>query len=177
MAEGIARDLTFGELLLARSVFGYSIRYYSVTIHCDSYLPFGSRKSNTVMTPNGEIWYRENLYSKDFSGDGVQAQHLFIHEMAHVWQRQHGMWVRTRGLVSWAAEYHYTLDGNKKLEIYPMEQQACIIADHWLLSRYGYNNWLYYLGLDVVKYRGGNNGNILSAYEAVLSEFFKGRYR
>ncbi|WP_236849242.1 hypothetical protein [Chania multitudinisentens] len=39
--EGIKRPLTFGETVLSRGVFGNSINYGSVFVHCDSYLPFG----------------------------------------------------------------------------------------------------------------------------------------
>lgn len=47
------------------------------------------------------------------------------------------MWVRTRGKCSWAVDYQYTLD-KEILSDYPMEQQACIVADYWLLINYGF---------------------------------------
>lgn len=62
--------------------------------------------------------------------------------MMHVYQHQRGMWVRTRGAFSWVVDYQYTLDKDK-LSDYPMEQQACIVSDYWLLIHYGfygYNN-------------------------------------
>jgi len=37
-----------------------------------------------------------------------------------------------RGLVSWLVSYRYTLDG-RLLSEYPMEQQAQIIADNFVL--------------------------------------------
>ncbi|WP_258029429.1 hypothetical protein [Serratia marcescens] len=36
--EGIKRVLTVGEINLARSVFGRSVFYEKVFVHCDSYL-------------------------------------------------------------------------------------------------------------------------------------------
>ncbi|WP_262370352.1 hypothetical protein [Serratia marcescens] len=99
--EGIKRVLTVGEINLARSVFGRSVFYEKVFVHCDSYLPFGLQASRTAMAPNGEVWFRQALYKADFSTAAAGFQHVFIHEMSHVWQHQKGMWVRTRGLLSW----------------------------------------------------------------------------
>lgn len=62
------------------------------------------------MTPNGEIYFRD-LYFDDFSQTTDSLQHMFIHEMSHVWQREKGMNVIFRGLVSWMVSYRYTLDG------------------------------------------------------------------
>ncbi|MGU0056980.1 hypothetical protein ACVXG7_22155 [Enterobacter hormaechei] len=67
--------------------------------------------------------------------------------MGHVWQREKGMNVIFRGLVSWMVSYRYTLDG-RLLSEYPMEQQAQIIADN-LSSRVGYEAWNY---LEIKKY-------------------------
>ncbi|MGQ8817436.1 hypothetical protein [Serratia sp. NA_13] len=53
--EGIKRALTPGEVNLARSVFGNSIFYNRVRVHCDSYLPFGLQNQLTAMSPNGEL--------------------------------------------------------------------------------------------------------------------------
>jgi len=93
--EGSLRLLTLGELRLARSVFGNTIRYHTVWIHHDSYLPFGLQFDNYVMSPNGEIYFRE-WYRDDFSTKEADLQHLFIHEMMHVWQRERGMQVFLR---------------------------------------------------------------------------------
>ena len=51
--EGTLRRMTLGEIAMARRVFGDSIVYSRVWIHCDSYLPFGLQKQNYAMTPNG----------------------------------------------------------------------------------------------------------------------------
>jgi len=40
---------------MAQRVFGHSIDYNRVWIHCDSYLPFGLQDSDFAMTPNGEL--------------------------------------------------------------------------------------------------------------------------
>ncbi|MGM1216643.1 hypothetical protein [Serratia marcescens] len=108
--EGITRALTPGEVNLARSVFGSTIFYQTVLVHCDSYLPFGLQNQYTAMSPNGELYFRRSLYERDYASQDPEAQHLFIHEMVHVWQHQKGMWVRARGLLSWAVSYQYRLD-------------------------------------------------------------------
>ncbi|QGX91780.1 type IV secretion protein Rhs [Tatumella sp. TA1] len=143
--EGIVRRMTLGEIVMARMVFGESIVYSRVWIHCDSYLPFGLQHQSYAMTPNGELWYRKSMYRDDFSANSVfiEDRYVFIHELAHVWQYQHGQWVRMRGAFSWAAEYSYRLD-KVKITDYSLEQQASILADYWLLLVYGTETWSYY---------------------------------
>lgn len=129
--------MTTGEFYLASELYGHSIHYHQVWIHHGSYLPFGMQENNTAMTPNGEIWFETLVYRDDYSLASVDYQHLFMHEMMHVWQYQRGMNVKIRGLVSWAANYRYSLDRNK-LADYSMEQQASIVADYWLLVKSGF---------------------------------------
>ncbi|WP_246316608.1 type IV secretion protein Rhs [Scandinavium goeteborgense] len=140
--RGGLRLMTLGEINLARTVYGFTIRYNEVWIHRASYLPFNMQQNNVAMTPNGEMYFQEGVYEKDFSHpkDRVGGQHIFLHEMMHVWQHQHGMWVRSRGAFSWAADYYYTLDKNN-LSDYSMEQQACIVSDYWLLKSYGFRGY------------------------------------
>ena len=137
--EGGVRLLTSGEIQLAYSVFLSTIDYSKVWIHRESYLPFNLQNEDIAMTPNGEIYFR-NQYCDDFSLVTDDLQHMFIHEMSHVWQREKGMNVIGRGLVSWIASYHYTLDGRLLCE-YSMEQQAQIIADNFTLQTQGYKIW------------------------------------
>ncbi|WP_249226346.1 type IV secretion protein Rhs [Entomohabitans teleogrylli] len=172
--EGTLRLLTTGEIRLSRSVFGNSIKYNQVWVHCDSYFPFGLQNPKYAMAPNGELWFREELYRSDFSLASINEQHTFIHEMAHVWQRYNGMWVRVRGLFSWAADYKYRLDGKKLLKDYSMEQQASIIADYWLLRQYGHRKWLDFTNRGV-NFQGVSDENIITMYEQVLSQFLEKR--
>ncbi|EOI5729436.1 type IV secretion protein Rhs [Cronobacter malonaticus] len=138
--EGTLRLLTPGEIRLAKSVYGNSICYHKVWIHHDSYLPFGWQSKRYAMTPNGELYFRE-WYRDDYSQCPRNEQHLFIHEMAHVWQRERGMQVKLRGLFSWVVDYGYRLDGRKLCQ-YPLEQQAQIIADNFVFEQYGFREWL-----------------------------------
>lgn len=143
--RGGLRLLTLGEIKLARTLYGDSIRYGIVWIHRGSYLPFNMQNNNTAMTPNGGIWFQDGVYSQDYADvlmSSIDLQHIFLHEMMHVWQQQHGMWVRTRGVYSWAADYTYSLD-KPTLSDYSMEQQACIVSDFWLLINHGFYKYRY----------------------------------
>ncbi|WBF44520.1 type IV secretion protein Rhs [Serratia rubidaea] len=173
--EGDLRRLTLGEIVLARQVFGDAVAYHRVWIHYDSYLPLGLQRENTAMAPNGEIYLRKGTYLPDFSTGYYRSQHMFIHEMGHVWQHQQGMWVRTRGLLSWAANYHYRLDGKKLLHHYPMEQQAQIIADYFLLRFHGWNIWSREVG-NVVTFQGITDRRTAAPlYQYALTKFFTQR--
>ena len=89
------------KLIWARLVFANTIDYANVYIHNDEFLPFGLQNDNTVMTPNGEIYFPKGLYRDDFSNLASQyasLRHLFIHEMVHVWQHQLGYSVMIKGL-------------------------------------------------------------------------------
>lgn len=106
--DGSLRLMTQGELKMAKEIFRDTIIYSKVWIHKGSYFYFGLQNKNTSMAPNGEMYFR-NYYSQDFSKAIISTQHIFIHELSHVWQYQHGMNVKLRGLASWAAKYQYTL--------------------------------------------------------------------
>ena len=81
--EESLRLMTLGEIAMAKRVFGHSIVYSRVWIHCDSYFPFGLQKRDYAMAPNGEIWFRKEMYYRDFSGTdaSVEDKHTFIHEL------------------------------------------------------------------------------------------------
>lgn len=137
--ENGIRRLTTGEIALAKTVFSATVHYHKVWIHKGSYLPFGLQDEHTAMSPDGEVYFL-NEYRDDFSQSTDDLQHMFIHEMSHVWQRERGMNVIARGLISWLVSYRYTLDG-RLLSEYPMEQQGQIIADYFTLQTHGYSVW------------------------------------
>ncbi|MDK1704625.1 type IV secretion protein Rhs [Serratia rubidaea] len=162
--EGSLRRLTLGEIALAKTVFGIAIAYHKVWIHCDSYLPFGLQKPNVAMAPNGEIYFRKHFYKEDFSTRPPDEQYVFIHEMAHVWQYQKGMWVRARGFFSWAVSYNYKLN-KSRLGDYPMEQQASIIADFFYIKNYGLGKFHGFYGRC---YIGRIDKSILPIYKSMM---------
>lgn len=151
-------------------MFASSIEYPKVWIHKDSYLPFNLQNENTAMTPNGELYFR-NQYHHDFSQSTDDMQHLFIHELSHVWQRARGMNVIGRGLISWLVSYRYTLDGCLLCE-YPMEQQAQIIADNFVLQAFGYQVWNH---LEIKKYPDATLDGDIS--ESVIRKQYKNALR
>lgn len=65
--RGGLRRLTLGEVHLATTVYGFSIRYNEVWTHRESYLPFNLQAENYAMTPNGELYFQEGTYQNDFS--------------------------------------------------------------------------------------------------------------
>jgi len=164
--EGSSRRLTHGESEMAKSVFKNAIDYRRVRVHHGGYLPFGLQHKDTAMTPNGEMYYPTRLYKDDFSGTEEEVQWLFIHEMAHVWQHQMGMNVRTRGLISWAVEYKYSLPPYHTLRDFPMEQQASIIADYYILTELGLSEWK-----EVNLFKGIIGPDLLNKYESTLACF------
>ena len=172
--EGSLRLMSKGEIVLARTVFRDKIDYHKVWIHKDSYLPFGLQNEGVAMTPMGEIFYRPPLYRNDFADlaqSDLADRHTFIHELSHIWQRQKGMCVICRGLISWLASYRYELDG-RLLSEYQMEQQAQIIADNFLLASEGYNTFLEYRRRSYVTLDGNLDESLISQkYKHALRGF------
>lgn len=166
---GQMRRIRLSEINLATTLYGYSVRYNEVWIHRGSYLPFNLQDNYTAMTPEGEMWFQEGVYQEDFASPYINGQHLFLHEMMHVWQYQRGMWVRTRGAFSWAADYTYSLDKNHLLE-YGLEQQASLVSDYWLLKNYGFLNHA-----NLYKFRdyipSEKDTALLARYEKILGGF------
>ena len=84
------RALSEGEISLAKDVFGDSIDYSTVRLRDEDYVPWQGK--DYVMAPNGHIYFGEELRGvADWSLESLQRQGLFIHEMTHVWQHQHGV--------------------------------------------------------------------------------------
>ena len=173
--QGSLRLMTPGEIHMAKMIFGHMISYHRVWIHYDSYFPFGLQRQDVAMAPNGEIYLRDYYYLPDFSKTAdIGKQHTFIHELTHVWQHQKGMAVRMRGLFSWAADYDYDFSEGKYLEDYAMEQQAQIVADYFLLYRYGYSAWSRLIP-KIVTFTGEAHPGIKVDYEYVLTHFLRQR--
>ncbi|NIF31162.1 type IV secretion protein Rhs [Enterobacter sp. Cy-643] len=178
MSKGIKRGglrlLTLGEIKLARTLYGNAIEYHKVWIHRGSYLPFNMQSNNYAMTPNGEIWFQAGVYESDYSMSHmtmkrIDGQHIFMHEMMHVWQHQRGMWVRTRGAFSWAADYTYDLEKPTLLD-YGLEQQACIVSDYWLLKTHGFAGYSHLYNLRHLN-PAEPTVSLFSRYKKILGRF------
>ena len=103
------RRMTYGELTLARSIFENTIDYSKVWINNEKYLP--GQGERTAMTPNGEMYYPDAVYSSDYSSQTMPgdretvagASHLFIHDMMHLCQYQKVYRFKLGRLLYWAA--------------------------------------------------------------------------
>jgi len=88
MARGM-RPLRPGEIDLLRPAFGERIAYGGVRLRLghggNAAAVAAFRNGNTAITLRRSVYFRIH-YSDDFSEAGVEAQSLFHHEMAHVWQ-------------------------------------------------------------------------------------------
>lgn len=141
---GDPRDLTAGEVLLARELFKSSIDYARVKIHQGKYWRF--QYDNTGMTPNGEIYIHGSPYSADYGVEGPEKKAFLIHEMTHVWQWQRNiLHVRTSAILEAIKHrqdyvpdaYKYKLEESKDLIDFNIEQQAAIVEDYYRVVRRG----------------------------------------
>lgn len=126
----IARGLTPGEYRVAVSIFGSSVDYKRVRIHNQKAYFF--QPSDTAITPNGEIYFPRESYKPDFSKTVGDAAWL-VHEMTHVHQSQHGMWVRTQGMLHRNYTYGDLSKTKNTIGDFLIEQQASIVEDYYKL--------------------------------------------
>jgi hypothetical protein len=147
-----ARPLTDAERKLVRTMFGDAIDPAPVRVRRAKWWPFHPR--DAVMAPDGDIWCHPQgpLYRDCYASTPLRMQALFVHEMTHVWQAQHGGRWYLPLIRHPFCRYVYTLRPGKPFARYGIEQQAEIVADAFLL-RHGVN-------------RAGKPP--LAAYEAIL---------
>ena len=80
--QGNARKLTSGEIKMLRPIFKDSIFYTEVYIHHHAFLPFGLQGKMVGMTPNGELYCRNETFMEDFSKAIKPSDKIwFMHEM------------------------------------------------------------------------------------------------
>jgi hypothetical protein len=129
------RPLTSGERALAAEMFGAALDCTPVRIHRRRWFPFQPR--NTVMSPDGDIWFAPDgpLYRDDFAVAALRLQALFVHELTHVWQRQHGQGLLLRRHPF--CRYAYRIVPGRRLSRYGIEQQAMMIEHAFLAKRSG----------------------------------------
>ena len=137
------RNLTAGEERIAQEIYKTSINYSKVKIHDGKY--FFGQPDNSGMTPSGEIYASSGAYHTDYSTENASTQGFFVHEMGHVWQHQNNIlniiWSAfleqiTHGF-DYSKAYPYTLDANKTLTDYDIEQQASILEDYFRVVKRG----------------------------------------
>lgn len=160
-----ARRLTFGEIAMARQIFGCAIDYRRVHVYGTRYLPFGLQGRNVAMAPNGNIYFHASCFKHDFSIQSNPLRHWFLHEMVHVWQHQLNYPVMRRGAWRIGLNYDYQLASGKRLADYNMEAQGDLLADYFALK---------YMQDARVMAQSAYAG-ALGVYEEVLAEFFADR--
>lgn len=132
------RKLTKNEIELASKVFTASIKYDSVLLFNEKYAFF--QPDNSGMTPNGNIYVDSKTKISDYGLSTVASfeKAFFIHEMTHVWQKQNNVLNPIASAIAnslrhaffYSESYKYTLEKDKDLLDYRMEQQAQIIEDY-----------------------------------------------
>lgn len=132
MKKPEGRRLTRGEVVIAQSIFGSALQLDPIRLHRAKWWPFQPR--NYVMAPKGAIWFHPEgpLWRDDFATAPVRLQALFVHELAHIWQYQRGIWLLLKRHPF--CRYNYRIEPGRPLECYGIEQQAMII-EHAFLAR------------------------------------------
>ena len=127
-----SRYLTVGEIALARSVFGDSIRLDEVRLKTTWWV-----LKNYAVSPNGNIYFNPADWIDDFSAASLGKQSWLIHELTHVWQLQQGLKVVRGALID--RRYDYVLETGKSFFKYGIEQQARMVQDYFVRRQRGQN--------------------------------------
>lgn len=136
------RNLHPDEETLIQTIFKNSINTELVKIHKGEFIGW-IQDNQTAMTPAGEIYFPDDIYQENYTKAGDNAMHLFIHEMVHVWQYQHGYLVEEEGkniarqggyVQGFAYKYDWVVKRRNHLSDFNMEQQADIIADDYMYN-------------------------------------------
>lgn len=124
-----SRTLTAGQIALAQQIYGNTINYSNVRIHDEKWII--GQPDNTIMTPNGEIYYPPGHYESDFSSGTSAQKALFIHEMAHVLQHDNGMNVKLKAILG-GGNYNYdAIFHGTPFHKLSMEAQAEFLEDYY----------------------------------------------
>ncbi len=131
-----SRPLTDGERVIVACVFGDALDPDTVTLRQGKWFPFQPRR--TVMAPDGHVWFHPDgpEWRDDFATASLGSRALLVHELTHVWQVQCGLnlVLRRRPFARYA---YLPLIPGKAFAAYGIEQQACIVADAYVLDNKG----------------------------------------
>lgn len=139
-ADPYCRQLTEGEIGIARSFFGDSIDYRTVKLFNRPYMLVAGDEHG--LSPNGNIYINgKTKWAEDYSKN-LYWQSLFIHEMTHVWQVQRGRDVRSEAFweffksdFQYETVYEYDIKTKAPYRDHNLEQQAEMIEDYHDLRR------------------------------------------
>lgn len=127
------RRLTAAERALSAEMFGRAVRAERVRLFA---LPVWPR----AFAPSGRLIVWPAVAAPlDFGDEPVAAQAMFVHELTHVWQAQHGVCLAMAKLRAGdsAAAYRYDLAASPEFTALNIEQQAMVV-EHAFLSRRGH---------------------------------------
>jgi hypothetical protein len=133
------RFLTSGEMALLQPIFVDTLPYKEQIIG-DNFAKWGG--SSNSITAHNIPRFSPLLWTYDFSRAPDSHQWIFIHEMTHAWQWYHGennvlsavkLWTRYGS--NYDDAYDYNFDDGDSLFDFNFEQQACIVADYWFVSK------------------------------------------
>lgn len=146
------RNLSDGERKLIEDIFGKeTINLDLVKIHKGEFVAYIQGLLDNAITPNGEIFYPSDMFRDDFSDLNSVSKgdmRLFIHEMVHVWQHQldykvldKGIEIVAEGLLKGLDPYNYkiVIKKRKHFSEFNMEQQASIVAHHYMYVHHQYD--------------------------------------
>jgi hypothetical protein len=127
------RRLTVGERALAEEVFGGGIDAAGVRLFA---IPFWDR---AFVAGGGLMVWPARAAPRDFTLATLETLAVFVHELTHVWQAQHGVWLPLAKLKAGdtAAAYAYDLEAGPGFGAMNIEQQAMVVEDAFRLSRGG----------------------------------------
>jgi len=131
MRPAALRALTPAERSLATEVFGPALDAGRVRIFA---LPAWNRAF--VAGPGLVAWPARGA-RLDFGEAPLGLQAMFVHELAHVWQAQRGIFLPWAKLAAGdgAAAYAYDLDAGPSFGALNIEQQASVVEHAFLASR------------------------------------------
>lgn len=126
------RALSWGEVVIGRSIFDEEIDWPAVRILQAPALGFGA------MVPVGKtIMFSKWRAARDFAGAPLDDRGWFVHELAHVWQAAHGVFLASAKLHALGRKaYEYKPWPGAKFADFNIERQA-EIARHLYLVREG----------------------------------------
>ena len=127
-----SRQLTEGEIALARSVFGDSLKLDGVQLKTAWWV-----LKHYAVSPNGNIYFHQADWVTDFSQCSLAKQSWLIHELTHVWQLQQGLKVVRGAIIN--RRYDYVLEAGKSFFNYGIEQQARMVQDYFVRRHRGHD--------------------------------------
>ena len=131
-AKRQSRQLTAGEITLARSVFGNSLKLDGVQLKTAWWV-----LKHYAVSPNGNIYFHPADWVTDFSQCSLGKQSWLIHELTHVWQLQQGLKVIRGAIIN--RRYDYVLEAGKSFFNYGIEQQARMVQDYFVRRHHGHD--------------------------------------